>query len=317
MNYQHMKIFILLLVSLVLLQPLSSQQNDDPEALIVSGNDKIAQQDYLGAIRDLNKAVRLNPSNVKALTSRAQAKYGMGNYDEAMNDVTKVLNLDKSYAKAYYVRGCIYNGQKKYDDALADFDHTLILDKTITDASAEKAISYYNSQREKEAFEYINTLIDQQNNVPAFYYTRGILNNNKGKYEKAITDFNKAVELDPKYNPYNILLSRGLSYVSVQGYKEAEIDLTNAIQIAPNNPSAYIVRGKVYYDQGNFKEAINDYAKAVEINPDNAAPYFNLGMAYYKTNDIPNACERFHKACSMGNANACKMVVLNCSEKRK
>jgi len=40
-----------------------------------------------------------------------------------------------------------------------------------------------------------------------------------------------------------------------------------------------------------------------------------MGMAYFKQNDKRNACERFHKACSMGNNNACKMIILECSGK--
>jgi Tfp pilus assembly protein PilF len=61
--------------------------------------------------------------------------------------------------------------------------------------------------------------------------------------------------------------------------------------------------------------AVEDYKKAIECNPDNAALYFNMGMAFFKQNDKRNACERFHKACSMGNNNACKMIILECSGK--
>jgi hypothetical protein len=40
-------------------------------------------------------------------------------------------------------------------------------------------------------------------------------------------------------------------------------------------------------------------------------------MAYFRAEDSKNACEYFHKSCSMGNKNACKMVLMNCAEIKK
>jgi Flp pilus assembly protein TadD len=75
---------------------------------------------------------------------------------------------------------------------------------------------------------------------PKFYNDRGIAYGEKGQYDRAISDFNKAIEINPRYS------------------------------------KAYNNRGIVYRLKGQYDQAISDFNKAMEINPMDGQAYNNL-----------------------------------------
>lgn len=101
----------------------------------------------------------------------------------------------------------------------------------------------------------------------AFYQNRANGNFVMGEYDAAITDYNKAVELNPK-EP-DIYFSRGLAYFNKQSYTPAIADFDKVIELDPKEAMAYFKRGNALEKTGNFEKALADYQKAVELDPDN------------------------------------------------
>jgi tetratricopeptide (TPR) repeat protein len=107
-----------------------------------------------------------------------------------------------------------------------------------------------------------------------FYNNRGIAYGNKGEYDQAISDFNKAIEISPRYaDPYN---NRGVSYSRKGKNDEAISDYSKAIEIDPKFVKAYHNRAWEYTLKGQYDRAISDLNKALEINPRDADTHNNL-----------------------------------------
>jgi tetratricopeptide (TPR) repeat protein len=83
--------------------------------------------DYEGAIGDLDKAIRLNPSDVSAYVHRGLARQGKRDYDSAIADFTKAIELKPNNADAYRVRGDVKGGKGDYDGAIADYTKAIEL----------------------------------------------------------------------------------------------------------------------------------------------------------------------------------------------
>jgi lipoprotein NlpI len=154
------------------------------------------------------------------------------------------------------------------------------------------------------------------------YYNRGLAYRGKGDYDRAIADYNKFIEINPKfadvYNnrgiayegkgdhdraiadytesirlgnskphlPYN---NRGFAYQAKGDNDRAIADYTKAIAIDPKDANYYDGRGDTYNDRGNLDLAIADYTRAIELEPKN--PNFTLGRGYARFNngDFKNA----------------------------
>ncbi|MGD8259142.1 MAG: tetratricopeptide repeat protein [Desulfobacterales bacterium] len=94
----------------------------------------------------------------------------------------------------------------------------------------------------------------------------GVSSLNLNKPEKALEDFNRAIQLDPqKYDGY---LGRANTLNTLGRYEDALQDYDRALEIDPNLANAYINRGSAYSHLGQYEKAISDYEKGLELDPE-------------------------------------------------
>jgi tetratricopeptide (TPR) repeat protein len=105
------------------------------------------------------------------------------------------------------------------------------------------------------------------------YKNRGYAYDAKGDFDRAIADFTKAIEINPK--DADAYKNRGYAYDAKGDFDRAIADFTKAIEINPKDADAYNNRGSVYETKGDFDRAIADFMKAIEIDPKDADAYIN------------------------------------------
>jgi lipoprotein NlpI len=130
------------------------------------------------------------------------------------------------------------------------------------------------------------------------YNERGIAYKEKGQYDKAISDYNMAIEINPRLSEaYN---NRGLAYSKGKGqYDKAISDYNKAIEIDTLCIPCYLNRGNAWDDKGNTNRAIADYNKAIELDPTFVGAYTERGVAYALTGDYQDAIRDFNKAIEL------------------
>ena len=60
---------------------------------------------------------------------------------------------------------------------------------------------------------------------------------------------------------------RGNAYNALKKYEEAIADYTKAIELAPKDANNYRARGSAYSNLKKYPEAFADYTKAIELDP--------------------------------------------------
>ena len=88
------------------------------------------------------------------------------------------------------------------------------------------------------------------------------------RYDEALADYTRAMELDPG-NAWAII-GRGETYRLMGRYDEALADFTRAIELDPGNAWAIAGRGETYRLMGRYDEALADFNRAIELDPGNA-----------------------------------------------
>jgi tetratricopeptide (TPR) repeat protein len=111
-----------------------------------------------------------------------------------------------------------------------------------------------------------------------FYLRRGEDFSGVHDYERAIADYNTAIQLKPDYaEAYN---DRGFAYYLKGDAERAIADYTRAIALRPNYPKAYNSRGVVYMSHGyDGAKAIADFDRAIALKPDFRYAYINRANA--------------------------------------
>jgi tetratricopeptide (TPR) repeat protein len=120
----------------------------------------------------------------------------------------------------------------------------------------------------------------------------------KKEYEEAIKNYDKAIELDPKYSdPWN---NKGISLAILGKDEEAIECFDKALAIDPNYVLAWNNKGNALTNLGKYNEAIECYDKAIQIKPDDAMGWYNKGNVLGKLLGKYNeAIECFDKALAI------------------
>jgi tetratricopeptide (TPR) repeat protein len=105
------------------------------------------------------------------------------------------------------------------------------------------------------------------------------------EYARAIADYDRAIELDPKH--VNAFYNRGLARESLQEYQDALKDYASAIALAPEHVKALINRGGIYQRLNDHDAAIADFDRALAISPTEPLAYGkrSLSNRYLKNFD--------------------------------
>jgi tetratricopeptide (TPR) repeat protein len=111
------------------------------------------------------------------------------------------------------------------------------------------------------------------------YFDLGTKHLQQGEYDQAISGYNKALEINPRYA--EAYLNRGIAYRNKGQHDQAVSDYGMVLQINPKDARAFCNRGNIFIEKGQYDKAISDYNQALEINSKDAQVFYNRGVAYY------------------------------------
>ncbi|MCK4850512.1 MAG: tetratricopeptide repeat protein, partial [Phycisphaerae bacterium] len=138
---------------------------------------------------------------------------------------------------------------------------------------------------------------------------------NKGEYELAIRDFDKAIKLDPSNaSAYN---DRGLVYLIKDDYDAAIRNFSQAIELNPRNAEPYHNRAVAYCAKEMYDHAIRYFDMAIALNPRNAEAYNSRGFAYMRRGNRDQAIRDFKRAVSLNPKYAPAQKNLSLAEQHK
>jgi tetratricopeptide (TPR) repeat protein len=186
------------------------------------------------------------------------------------------------------------------------------LDKAIkqgnTDAITAESLIYSGHGDEyankgnydKAISEYTKAInLDKSGTV---YLSRGIAYMNNNNYTKALADFTTLISLEPN-DSGNVHIYCGMVYDKQKQYDKAISEYSKTIEVLPNDkkwtPLAYNGRGWVYYEQGNYDKAITDATKSIELNKTNCQAYDTRACAYLKQGKINDAIHDYGSIVSL------------------
>ena len=115
-----------------------------------------------------------------------------------------------------------------------------------------------------------------------------------GDYQKAIEEFQKAIELKPNYgDAYHNLAN---VYHLMNRDDLAQENYEKALSFNPNLWQSYQNLAAIYFIQEKFDLAKEFMEKAIKINPENIDLHINMGILYSNLGDKQKAKEEFGKA---------------------
>jgi len=141
-------------------------------------------------------------------------------------------------------------------------------------------------------FAFAATMVFAQGNQEAANLTREGIEASKTKdWDKAITAFRRAAQLDEHYAP-NLaaaLQQRATIYVSQKKFQEAIADYSEAIKIKSDDPNIYERRAYAEMQMKDYDKALQDYNLAIKLSPEQAKYYQVRALIYQNKGDFKAA----------------------------
>lgn len=225
--------------------------------------------------REYGKIIKDNPGNVEAFYNRGCTHKYKGALESAIRDFNRIIELDPSHSHSYNRKADIYFENGQFKRAIENYlkvielsnnNQVLALACNKT-GEALTAIGEYD-----KALEYLDRVFaltgPKTLRARLGYYNRGVTYYKKGNYDRSIEDFERVLEIQPKY-PYAFYF-RGLAYARKSEYRKAVLDFNHAVANSNGIPlmaRALYNRGVAYEKLGNFVQASQDYDGALKLNP--------------------------------------------------
>jgi len=139
-------------------------------------------------------------------------------------------------------------------------------------------VTYREMERYEEALADLNRAVELDPSHAWAMAARGETYHLMECCEEALADFNRAVELDP--GDAWAIGRRGQTYQEMERYGKALADLSRAVELGQN--WAIGVRGETYRLMKRYEEALADFNRAVELDPGNPGHFTARGQTYQK-----------------------------------
>jgi len=162
------------------------------------------------AIADYTKAIELSPKYIQAYLNRGVSYANKGNAEEAISDMSRAIKINPNVPEAYYLRAVVYTNKGNFDQAIADYTKAIELNGNHIQSYLNRALVYAYKAKFNQ---------NEDPNSPRAFINIGATYKNKDLYLKAVSDCNKAIEIDPDLA--DAYITRARVYMMMQDYKSA------------------------------------------------------------------------------------------------
>ena len=158
----------------------------------------------------------------------------------------------------------------------------------------EKATLLFCKGRFEEAIKEFDKTIQLNPNNPGYQYNKALALKELNRYEEAIKEFDKTIQLDPDNPDYHN--AKGIVLDGLGRFEEALEEFEKAIQLEPSDPYYYNNKGNLLAKLKKYDEAIREFDKAIILNPFDPRFYYNKGNALEEKGQYGEVLEEFEIA---------------------
>ena len=165
---------------------------------------------------------------------------------------------------------------------------------------AREAVKFYRKEKwgaSIAVWDAIILLLQDDSTKASVYTRRGYAKTSMGDHEGALADFDRAMEIRPRYaRAYS---NRGNAKYNMGDYKGALADYNWAIKINPQYAVAHSNRGNAKHNMGDHEGALADYNRAIELSPQYAMAYNNRGASKHSMDNLKDAIADYDRAIEL------------------
>jgi stress-induced-phosphoprotein 1 len=253
-----------------------TQTQKDAIKIKDTANALYSQKKFEEAIKEYDRAIEVDPTNIVFYNNKGACYFEMGDYDKCIEVCKEAIQIGRENRADFKLVGRAFarignaNIRKgEYIEAIKNLKDALREDRS---ANTLKLLSIAEKkQKEKEQQEYYDPelSIKAKEEGNEFY--------KKNRFPDAVEKYTEAIKRDP--SNHALYSNRAAAYTKLLALPQALQDCDKCIELKPEFIKAYIRKGKIHFLRKEFQKCLRVYEKGLEYDPDNK----ELAQAITKT----------------------------------
>lgn len=258
------------------------------------------------ALREFEKALRLEPKNDDAYRGKAKALMGQGKLPEAEAIYKEAIAMKPDYWGGYNDLGVFYSRHARYEEAIGQFKQVIELTPLNAKGYRNLGAMYFYLERRQEAIQAFRQALDIKpdyslySNMATLYYA-------EKQYAEAARMYEKALELSG--SDYRVWSYLGSSYKysrppqpekSLQAYQRAKELAEARLAINPTDATIIVSLAAYHQELGDRDKALALLRQGIALQSKEVSVIFSIGHVYEQLGQRDEALQWLGKALVEG-----------------
>jgi tetratricopeptide (TPR) repeat protein len=245
------------------------------------------------AVAALAKAVALSPGDLREIRVLASVQLMAHKPQDALGTLRPLLEAKDVGADTLQLASRAYEEAGDTPQAVSTLRQAILLDPRNTSLYLDFANICFAHESFQVGIDVITEGVSLQQNADELYVARGVLYVQLAKYENAEADFEKAYQLNP--NQSLSTAAQGLAAVQANDLDHALASIQSKLSRKPNDPMLLYLQADVLSQKGadvgtpEFQLAMSSAKKAVTLQPNLAAANAVLAKLYMQNGQYKEA----------------------------
>ncbi len=254
-------------------------------------------------------ALQLDPDFIQASSALCQTyldKYLLSNdtneYDKGLNVCQLIASNETVSFESELALGTLYRVNGQYEKSATHLNKAKLIKPESSEVYISLAVLYAKLEQSDKAENLYQQAIGLELGNWRNYYDYGVFLYASGRYEQAVSQFNKVTLINKNSAmAYNAL---GAVYYMVLNFEQANIAWSKSLAIEPTSV-VFMNLGSVLFFMKRFENAAEMYLQSAELSPLSPTVWGNLGDAFkYSKNKAQSAKSAYEKGLNLAKKNA-------------
>jgi tetratricopeptide (TPR) repeat protein len=262
--------------ALALFDTLSEEERETSGIRLIKASVLNSAGRFQDARTITNEVIAAEPDNMEALFVLSMIEGASGKDAEQKKILERIVKAEPEHVRALTALGEISFRARSLRTAASYFDRALAAEPANGNALVGRAGVYRYDHNPKTAEQFLNRAIKLYPQWARPLSERARLYKGEGYLPQALADLDAAKKLDAR--DYWISIDRGIILVDLNRKEEALTEFTRAIELNPQAFLAYVYSAGIKDETGDLEGAERDYEILTKLRPDYYFAFEGLGI---------------------------------------
>ena len=246
------------------------------------GNEHLKDKSFEKAIAEYNTLLNIDSNYFQAWTNRGYALAGLEQYNEMRESCSTATIIDPTAVYAWNCQGEALHNLQREEEAILAFDKAIALNKNDPIFLINKSESLKSIGNNEQSLVTIEKAIQILERVEAIKGKAAVSGEfavaltflghgyrQKGQYESALNNYERALEYSPKY--FSAQIGRGIVLNQIQRYQEAQEEferiLTDRQLSEARKAQVWFYLGQTLCNSQQNSASVAAFERAIQLRP--------------------------------------------------